>query len=436
MEHLTSEQLKEYGRRQLDAGEMAQAVFHLDECGACFASFQQLFPELSDEAREISVDNLTAEEAEVFHLDYEEHLRPFIDREIAEAEREIVESHIQNCSFCARAVRELREFSDGLKLREIEKDSAGVPVSSHSGGSLPRRFAGGNPGYLFFSAVAILILGFGGWLLWRQTETKIFVAENQMTASAPKGAGNENSFNQSTDSSPANPAVKENESPVAPPEDNSTNKKPESVGGKIPESKQPEDERLLAALPADFRARFQNALQTQEIKLPAFIADLRENINLRSESRSGKNITLSPDGQAVKDTRPTFNWKKFAAAGEAYVVTIFDANYNRIAVSPNLRDTQWRSNGILERGKVYGWEIKTEKSADSYSARFRVLDENAIERLKKIEKAASNSPLARGIGYASEGLLSEAEREFQKEIRNYPSGKLARKLKDSLTKKQ
>ena len=99
-----------------------------------------------------------------------------------------------------------------------------------------------------------------------------------------------------------------------------------------------------------------------------------------------------------------------------------------------MRDTQWKSNVILERGKIYKWQVKTEKSADSYPAQFKVLDENALVRLKKIEKAALNSPLVRGIGYASEGLLSEAEREFQKEIKNNPQGNLARKLKDSLTK--
>ncbi len=89
---------------------------------------------------------------------------------------------------------------------------------------------------------------------------------------------------------------------------------------------------------------------------------------------------------------------------------------------------------LSDERKIYKWQVKTERSADSYPAQFKVLDENAIVRLKIIEKAAPYSPLARGIGYASEGLLIEAEREFQKEIKNDPRGNLARKLKDSLTK--
>ncbi len=436
MKHLEIEQLKKYGERQLNAEEMTRAVSHLGECCACFDSFQQMFPSLSDAAREVSVDNLTADDAEIFHLDYEEYLRPYIDFEVDEVEREIVESHLQNCSFCARAVRELREFSDGLKLREIEKDSLDAPMFSKSAGNSPRRFANGNLRYLVLSAIAILILGFGGWLFWRQSETTTFVAENQTPTAAPRVSGNENSFNQLPNNSLTNPPIEESESPILPRDDNSANKKPEAVGGKIPESKQSEDERLLAALPTDIRAEFQNALRTQDIKLPAFIADLRENRNLRGESNNEKNIILSPNAQAVKDVRPTFSWKKFAADGESYVVTIFDTNFNQIAVSPSLRDTQWKSNVILERGKIYKWQVKTEKSADSYPAQFKVLDENAIVRLNIIENAAPNSPLVRGIGYASEGLLTEAAREFQKEIKNNPRGNLARKLKDSLTKKR
>ena len=142
MKHLEIEQLKKYGERQLNAEEMTLTVSHLGECRACFDAFQQIFPSLSDAAREVSVDNLTADEA-IFHLDYEEHLRPYIDYEIDEVTREIVESHLQNCSFCARAVRELREFSDGLKLRGIEKDSLDVPRFSKSVGDLSRHFSNG-----------------------------------------------------------------------------------------------------------------------------------------------------------------------------------------------------------------------------------------------------------------------------------------------------
>jgi len=417
VKHLEIEQLKKYGERQLNVEEMTRTASHLGECRACFDSFRQVFPALSDAAREVSVDNLTADDAEIFHLDYEEHLRPYIDYELDEVTHEIVESHLQNCLFCARAVRELREFSDGLKLRGIVKDSLDMPILSVSSGNLSSRFSNRNLRYLFLSSIAILILGFSGWLFWRQSETTTFVAENQTPTDTPKVSGNETSFNQSPDNPPTNLEVKENKSPILPRNDNSVNKKLKAVGNKIPHLKQSEDKRLLAELPTDFRAEFQNALHTQEINLPAFIADLRENRNMRGESNDEKNIILSPNAQAVRSSRPTFSWQKFAGDGESYVVTIFDKNFNPIAVSPNLRDTQWKSNVILERGKIYKWQVKTERSADSYPAQFKVLDENAIVRLKIIEKAAPYSPLARGIGYASEGLLTEAEREFQKEIK-------------------
>ncbi len=222
------------------------------------------------------------------------------------------------------------------------------------------------------------------------------------------------------------------ELPSAPRELNSANKKNRTIGDKNSGLSPAEGEFSPAALPPDFRAEFENAVRTQKVNLPTFVAELRESGSLRGESSGQKSVSLSPNAQAVKNTRPTFSWQKFAAAGASYVVTIYDKDFNQIAVSPNLQTTKWQSDANLERGKIYKWQVKIDASADSYAAQFKVLDGNAVDRLKSIENAAPNFPLALGIAYASAGLLNEAEREFQKAFKNDPRGSLARKLKDSL----
>ncbi|MCY7346593.1 MAG: hypothetical protein LH614_10290, partial [Pyrinomonadaceae bacterium] len=232
----------------------------------------------------------------------------------------------------------------------------------------------------------------------------------------------------------ANREVKTINLPILPREINSANKKSKAIEAENLEPNPAADERLLAALPPDFRVRFQNAVQTQKIELPAFIAELREDSNLRGAPNDEKKQILSPNAQAVRDLRPTFRWRKFAAAGESYVITIYDKDFNQVVVSPVLQATKWQSNVSLERGKIYKWQIKTAGSAETFAARFRILDAKAAAGLREIEIAAPRSPLVRGIGYAAEGLLTEAAQEFQKEINKNPRGKLAQKLKDSLIK--
>ena len=411
---------------------MTRVVLHLDDCGACFDSFEKMFPALSDRAREVSLGDLTADDAEIFHLDYDEHLRPYVDFEMDETTREIVESHLRNCLFCERAVRELREFSDSLRLRQIKKDDLhAAPEISSSTGYRLRQFSTGNFLRLTLPAIAILILGVGGWLFWRQSETPNSVAEIQTPKDEPKVAAK---VNRQPENTPADLETKEIESPVTPREINSANVKSNSITNKNLKPNQTEDERLLAALPPDFLISFQNAVRTERIKLPVFIAGLREDGNTRGASGGEKNIALSPDAQAVRSSQPNFSWRKFAADSESYVVTIYDEDFNPVAVSPNLRSAKWQSNVPLKRGKIYKWQVAAEKSAETYAGQFKVLDENALVRLKAIENAAPNSPLVRGIGYAAEGLLIEAAREFEKEIKRNPPGNLARKLKKSLVR--
>ena len=425
MKHLKIEQLEKYAARRLNSNEMADVLLHLDGCAACFESFQTMFPELSDAAREVSLNDLTADDAEVFHLDYDEHLRPFVDYEADEVTREIVESHLANCAFCARAVRELREFSDNLRLQQ----AAGKPKFYGAADYRSRRFTTADFWRLTIPAAAILTLVIGGWLVWRQSATTDFIAENQPPITAPSVAANENSFNRPPENSTAKPEIK---LPVAPVENDLTNVNKKVGSDKNRESNQTNDEILPAALPPDFRAKFNNALRTQKINLPDFIAGLREKNNLRGETANEKNIIIAPDAQAERVLRPVFRWRQFGEKSAVFVVTVYDKDFNQIAVSPKLKNLSWRANVSLERGKIYQWQVAAENSAESYTARFKVLDENSIARLRKIENAAPNLPLVRGIGYASEGLLDDAAREFQKEIKKNPHGNTAGKLKDSI----
>lgn len=430
---------------QLSNDDVMQTILHLDSCPRCFNVMQKMFPSLSGTDREVSFDALAAEkeESEIFHLDYEEHLRPFVDFKTDAVTREIIESHLQNCSFCARELRELREFSDSLKLRAIKKENSSSfsPATTFEGAASYRslRLPGVNFWRLSLSAAAILILGFGGWLVWRQSESSVYVVENQIPNNNPKISGNKNFSNLLPGNSEENPGIKAKKPSLLPSEndaDNQTSRKtPKTSGNEKSILSITESEVFLAALPLSFRPQFQQAVQTQKITLPTFIIDLREDINLRGDSSDDANLILSPNMQAVRSSFPILKWQRFVDQGEYYVVTIYDRDFNQIMMSENLSAAEWKLTVPLERGKIYKWQVKAENSSQSYSAQFKVLDENAALRVQTIENAVPSSPLARGIGYASEGLLNEAATEFQKEVTRNPQGKLARKLLDSLVQK-
>jgi len=417
--HLAIEQLERYSERQMNAEEITQTLLHLDGCRACFDAFQRTLSELSPTLPEISFDALTGNDPEVFHLDYAEHLRPYVDFETDEVRREIVASHLQNCSFCARAVRELREFSDSLKLRTVEQEKKSAdllfaPPSNYP----PPHFYNGNLRYWFLPAAAVLISLIGGNLVWRQSDTTPLIAETRISRAVPKTAVNENSVERLLESKSAKTVIKTQSVPTLRRNDNSFKEKSSAVGGQLPAAVQPKgDEKLLAALPPNFRAQFETALRMQKIEMPLFIAELREESNLRGDSAAVKDVILSPSAQDERNSRPVFKWRKFSDGTDHYLVTIYDQDFKQIAASPRLQNLKWQSSVSLERGKIYNWQVKTANSGNSYSARFKLLDVSAVVRLKAIENAVPHSVLAYGIAYASEGLLIEADQMFQKALK-------------------
>jgi hypothetical protein len=80
-------------------------------------------------------------------------------------------------------------------------------------------------------------------------------------------------------------------------------------------------------------------------------------------------------------------------------------------------------------GAGYGKEIVS-PSASAPEVKFAILSSNDWNELNQLKK--SNSRLALGVFYAKVGLVTEAEREFQKLIQLNPQSELPRKLLQSV----
>jgi hypothetical protein len=144
---------------------------------------------------------------------------------------------------------------------------------------------------------------------------------------------------------------------------------------------------------------------------------------------------LSPVGVVISNDRPTLRWKPLGGA-TSYMVTLFDADFNRIAKSESQAATEWRVTVPLRRGRVYSWEVTALKDGQEITApvapapraQFKILESERLEELASLEKQRPVSHLTLGVMYARAGLLDEAEREFQRLLRENPRLLLARNL--------
>lgn len=201
-------------------------------------------------------------------------------------------------------------------------------------------------------------------------------------------------------------------------------------------------EGLEGATP-DVRQAVSRALRSRRVEPPSALGGLAEGEGGTLMGGGGTGASFaprSPVGKVVRGTRPAFSWSPLAGA-RSYTVAVVDAKFRPVTQSPALNQTSWTTDAPLARGGVYSWQVTatledgaevTAPAAPAPQARFRVLDADANDRLTRLEKAAPNSRLARGVSYAQAGLLDEAEVELKELLKENPGSQVARDLLRSL----
>jgi hypothetical protein len=155
---------------------------------------------------------------------------------------------------------------------------------------------------------------------------------------------------------------------------------------------------------------------------------------LRGPEGQSKLTVLEPVGTAVAEARPAFRWSE-AAGAASYRVQVFTDGFELVAESARLRETSWRPVRDLQRGRVYRWQVvATVNGAEVFApgrqgeARFRVLSADEEGALRESLASYADSPLLRGLLYARNGLLHDAERELNRVAADNPQSDLAQKL--------
>jgi hypothetical protein len=99
--HVTADVLSRLMHRELTDEEMIAALRHLDRCDDCAAMAQeQVEHELAELPHAIGLDSVEPEP----HLDRETQVIPYVAGRLGPAEREIADSHLDDCAQCREAV--------------------------------------------------------------------------------------------------------------------------------------------------------------------------------------------------------------------------------------------------------------------------------------------------------------------------------------------
>ena len=414
MEHLTQKQIEEYAQHRLGAAALLSLGDHVADCEAC---------RLRVEAGMNGDAVFLALHGETFGEELSQHLTAdqtaeYVDKNLSGESLQVVTDHLTGCEQCLLAVEDLRAFRNEIAPsldRAYEPAPVSVPAAPKASwlsrfGSLFRlspvpAFGG--------AALAVLLLAFVAWLVWRtpKEEPQIVVAPTPISQPSPS-------------------------SEPAPPQ-------PQSVpvvaqlndGGRTLTLDQAGKLSGADDLPAAYKSLVTKALSTQRIERSPQLQGLTRPPSslMSSDNQKDQFSVLEPGGSVLLTDTPTFRWSTLNGA-TGYVVEVYDAQFNLVSSSPQLSNASWTTT--LPRGKVYSWQVKAIKAGQEITsprppapqAKFRVIDQAKANELARAKRAYNPSHLTLALLYADAGLLKEAEQELRLLRRTNPNSDLANKL--------
>ena len=338
-----------------------------------------------------------------FHLDYEQHLKPYVDGKADDIDREIVASHVALCSMCAAELEDLLEF----KQQPVAAIPAEVPTSSRWWPQLPLL---SRPAWAAAAAVlAVFVLGLAVLMWTRYRESRSVqrvesLPDSQKAQPSPAPAAHTPQTSQANVSPLEEPLLVLND------------------GGRQVTLNQRGQLEGLEQLPPDLKASIERALATHRLgALRGLRGWSAATNNLRSGLATQTTFApLAPVGVVIETDRPTFRWRPLEGSQHC-IVTVYDAKLRQVASSGPVTRAEWTTPNSLQRGVTYSWQISAEKNGETVvspkpplpEARFRVLDQRAVDALAQVRQSAGTSHLALGVFYWKHGLVEEAEHEFQ-----------------------
>lgn len=178
------------------------------------------------------------------------------------------------------------------------------------------------------------------------------------------------------------------------------------------------------------------AKKGREFPIPAIVAALRTPKSQLRGSTDEDDLRLKPDKVVVASSRPQLQWKKRGGASYNVILQIGD----EIVESGALTVPVWIPSTDLRRGREYAWQVEMTidgvraiyPKAPDPPARFRVLEQKALDEIADARKRYPNDALLHAVLLARYGLQEEALQAVDRLGRS--DAALAAALRESIRK--
>ena len=195
---------------------------------------------------------------------------------------------------------------------------------------------------------------------------------------------------------------------------------------------------VAGTLPSEYQELLRQALASGKVeRAPVLDRLLRSDVQLLGPGSGQSFHVISPLGIVTAADKPVFKWQSVPGA-DAYVVSVYDSTFRKVAESPKQKATEWRPDAPLERGGRFSWEVvasigdKEERFPvpPAREAVFEVMTAESVNEITRVRNLPSSSPLLLGLVYARAGALEDAEFELRRALTTEPNSEVIRRLLD------
>ena len=130
--HITNIELEKYAREGLAPAEFLRVHAHIENCDDCKRRIENMFPTaVVDDLTTLLDDGIIDTQPE-FHLNYEDHLKPYVEENIGPVETEQIEGHAEICLRGREDLWDIVSFHHELKQESDLWHLTERPIVSNS----------------------------------------------------------------------------------------------------------------------------------------------------------------------------------------------------------------------------------------------------------------------------------------------------------------
>jgi hypothetical protein len=127
----------------------------------------------------------------------------------------------------------------------------------------------------------------------------------------------------------------------------------------------------------------------------------------------------APLGTTILTDRPFFRWQAVEGAAH-YLVSVFDADFRKVAESPRLTEAVWQPEQPLARGRIYNWQVTATAGGVTFrspvppapEARFQVVSAADAQNIESARRDHPGNHLLFAVLLAKIGALDDAAAEL------------------------